>query len=572
MMKSCLLLSVFFCSAAFAGDPPPTPCPAIPGSAGLIEPGSVLLLGELHGTNESPAFVAALACHAVAAGTELVVGLELLESIQSDVNRYLQSPGSEDDRKRLIATNLWQREYQDGRNSRAMLRLIDDLRQLRDDAHPLHVLTFDSGGPGQQRERGMAANIVASARARPESLHIVLSGNLHTRVTRGARRNADYEPMGYVIRNALPSRKVASLDADHAGGTAWVCAPDCGMVTVSGEAHVPNRTIEIDEATRPAGHAGWYGVGRITASPPASGTFCRNQFEALLPTLDGDYRAFDQTMGEGWRRLGKVECLAEGVALIGRYLEKHPDLTAGEQRILHFHAGQLLARDARAAAAIAQFEQAIDPDEARDASFRWNAYVQATIAFLRNDKDGLLAWREGVAASTPRGGQVPNLAVVDRLIAGFGQGYGAAYAGPPAPTREPAPLPAVSTPAIAEEAPATRASSAGGEVEKWQGFWQAYEYGARAWTIRIDGDSFHGVLGEDDWYQGRIEIRDQTSPAEIDFHIEECRCSYQGQASEGIFQWSGESILLAAPQPGASRPTVFDENSGNLVELKKIEE
>lgn len=47
-------------------------CTKIPGSAALLAPGKVVLLGELHGTNESPSFVASLACNAVVAGLDVV--------------------------------------------------------------------------------------------------------------------------------------------------------------------------------------------------------------------------------------------------------------------------------------------------------------------------------------------------------------------------------------------------------------------------------------------------------------------------------------------------------------------
>ena len=50
-------------------------CAPIGGATPLLETGRVVLLGELHGTEQSPAFVASLACHAVAAGLDLVVGL-----------------------------------------------------------------------------------------------------------------------------------------------------------------------------------------------------------------------------------------------------------------------------------------------------------------------------------------------------------------------------------------------------------------------------------------------------------------------------------------------------------------
>ena len=80
----------------------------------------------------------------------------------------------------------------------------------------------------------------------------------------------------------------------------------------------------------------------------------------------------------------------------------------------------------------------------------------------------------------------------------------------------------------------------------------ACQYGSKAWTIDINEQRFRGVLGPDDWYEGQIRLRPDTVPGEIDFMIENCRCSYRGMTSQGIFRLDGESIVLAAPTPGSS--------------------
>jgi len=52
--------------------------------------------------------------------------------------------------------------------------------------------------------------------------------------------------------------------------------------------------------------------------------------------------------------------------------------------------------------------------------------------------------------------------------------------------------------------------------------------------------------------------------------IEDCRCSFRGMTSQGIFRLDGESIILAAPQPGSSRPKVFNPSDGRMVEPKRV--
>lgn len=542
-------------------------CMPIPGSSGLFAPGKVILLGELHGTKESPAFAASVVCNAVAADLDVIVGLELSGSAQPDVDAYLGSTGAGSDRQRLLNHPLWQRDYQDGRTSRAMFKLIDDVRQLGRKGSPVKIVMFDASGGrgGQQRDRDMAAKLMQSMEAAPRAIHVVLTGNLHSRVFPGVPRNSEYEPMGYILTKALASGRVVSLDVAYAGGTAWVCNPDCGISELGSRKEGPPGAIEMEEKTRPAGHAGWYFVGSIAASPPAAGDFCRSELKLQESMLLSDYTAFDQTMGEGWRRLAEVQCQPEAAQLIDQFLAQNNDLTPGERRNLQFHAGQVLALEGERATAIAHFQQAINNGEAEDSSFKWNAYVRATLAFLRGDRGELSRQREIVAQSAPRRGRVPNLHIVDSLLEHMGQSYRVAYAAPASSSSKPKGTPE-SPPPVDYSASPTSAPPA-----KWLGHWQAYEYGTKSWTIRFEGRNFHAVLGVDDWYRGTIALRPEMEPAEIDFLIEDCRCSLVGRTSKAIFAWDGDVITLAAPSPGSPRPTVFDEKSGQIVRLERME-
>lgn len=56
-----------------------------------------------------------------------------------------------------------------------------------------------------------------------------------------------------------------------------------------------------------------------------------------------------------------------------------------------------------------------------------NIYTDATIAFLRNDRKGLLKLREELTAVEWPGGDNLNLKVVDRFIRCFGRSYREAY-------------------------------------------------------------------------------------------------------------------------------------------------
>ena len=237
-----------------------------------MKPGSVLLLGEIHGTMESPAFVLDVACHAARAGLAVVVGLELYAGDQARADTFLASPGTDEDRTVLLASNQWQRSYQDGRNSHAMVDLIEGLRQLRARGSAVRVVMFDAPGGqgGQQRDRDMGRNLAAAVEASPGAMTIVLTGNNHSRITPGVGRNSEYEPMGYVLAGEISADHLVALNVTYGRGSAWICTPGgCGVTELSGRFGQNAWSIEIEEATRPAGHSGWYHIGSITASPPA---------------------------------------------------------------------------------------------------------------------------------------------------------------------------------------------------------------------------------------------------------------------------------------------------------------
>ena len=142
------------------------PCETIDGLAERVAPGRMFLLGEMHGTQQSPAFASSLACAVAARELEVVVGLELAPSAQKLVNRYLESEGHPADVEALLQHVTWTRSYQDGRNSLAMRDLIERVRLLKKEGNPARILLFDasSAAGGQHREAGMANNIAASAR------------------------------------------------------------------------------------------------------------------------------------------------------------------------------------------------------------------------------------------------------------------------------------------------------------------------------------------------------------------------------------------------------------------------
>jgi hypothetical protein len=264
--------------AAPAAQVPSTAEPAcrpVEGLDRLLAPGAIVLVGEMHGTAESPAFVADLVCGALAAGRSVTVALEIEREEGERVDAFLASAGTPADRGALLAGPFWRDEYQDGRRSEAMVRLLDDLRRARRAGRPLRATLLDQAErtTGRERDARMAARLVAAAEAAPDDFVVALTGNLHNRTVPGAPWDAGYEFMGVHVARALPGRKLVSLDVALAGGTAWYCTSaepsSCGPQDLRARDAGDGRRVVLGERPDAHGFHGRYAVGPLTASPPA---------------------------------------------------------------------------------------------------------------------------------------------------------------------------------------------------------------------------------------------------------------------------------------------------------------
>ena len=165
----------------------------------------------------------------------------------------------------------------------------------------------------------------------------------------------------------------------------------------------------------------------------------------LTEILALDQQAFDQNHAGGGRWLQNFEdCEAAAADLIAVWREHSGNLT--EPTIIDWHEGQMRAQAGQTQKAIELF------DRSRSDSPAWNLYVDASIAFLQQDKPRLQQARDELAQlkpskeemdarrqfladnpqiTMPEGfvEQPQNLSVVDRLLTCFGQPYSDAYSG-----------------------------------------------------------------------------------------------------------------------------------------------
>jgi hypothetical protein len=115
-----------------------------------------------------------------------------------------------------------------------------------------------------------------------------------------------------------------------------------------------------------------------------------------------DENQFDQDMSGGWRTLSSTPgCELAAADLLRDYREAHGD----DWGLLYWHEAQLRAFVGQYKEAIALMKHSYMPADKAD----WNAYVDATIAFLRKDSDALQQAKVKLAAfpAPPKDANMP---------------------------------------------------------------------------------------------------------------------------------------------------------------------
>ncbi|PTL80595.1 hypothetical protein [Vitiosangium sp. GDMCC 1.1324] len=240
----------------------------------LARAGNVVLLGELHGTQQVPHFVAQSVCQVATQGIPVTVGLEVPDMNQARLEAFLASPGKQEDWAKLMESPFWRSPYPDGRNSEGVVFLIDALRKLRSQGLDVQVFAFDRPPlDGDAREEAMAKTVRDVALKSQKRALLVVSGNLHPRQVKGLPWNPDYRPMGQRLASELP--QVYSLDIAYNSGSAWICAVDkdqkldCGVKPAKGQDNGDRYFVQLFDGRNGQGYNGFYYVGVVSASLPA---------------------------------------------------------------------------------------------------------------------------------------------------------------------------------------------------------------------------------------------------------------------------------------------------------------
>lgn len=267
-VASALLLASTGCRLA---QPRAQPCATVGNVESVLAPQTVVFFGEMHGTEQSPALVGAVLCHAAARHLAATLAVELDNAATGAIEAYLHSTGDSAARAALVANDVWHARPPDGRTSQAMLELLETTRALVHDGADIRALAFSrSARTGAARDSLMAMTVADVAASHPERVVIGLTGNVHSRISVGTSFDSTLRPMTYLIRARLPDRRVLGLNASYDTGSAWVCmsgANDpCGPHTIKGRMMVPAQSILLSPLQE--GYDGLYGVGALTASKP----------------------------------------------------------------------------------------------------------------------------------------------------------------------------------------------------------------------------------------------------------------------------------------------------------------
>jgi len=251
-------------------------CSPIPGADQIWSRPSVhwVFIGELHGSNETPAAFRELVCDAIAQGKHVTVALERPTSEQAALDNILTAKIKDLSaaRETLLQLPRW-KEGMDGLASEAMLRLLVSLRELHSLQPDLRIVAFDApyAGPpsAAARDEAMGQALLALRPVKPNDLVLILTGNLHAMQApkRGYNLAAMY----------LPPKEILSLEVTDRGGESWSdsgtdgCGPFKGGVG-NKDAKKPYG-IFLDPSLAPFGKVdGVLSLGvPLTASAPAAG-------------------------------------------------------------------------------------------------------------------------------------------------------------------------------------------------------------------------------------------------------------------------------------------------------------
>ncbi|MGV9010419.1 hypothetical protein [Brevundimonas sp.] len=246
-------------------------CNAPEGTPALLErPERIIVLGETHGTVETPAAFLAIVCEAARQGP-VTVGLEMPEGDRLFLEFVMAAPDEEAATRILRAGDFGDARRDDGRNSQAMFDMIIGFWRLKAAGHDIVLRPFAaqmsviSGRDQAWWELEMAHGMSRPLVDRPQARLLILVGNLHARKTAFER----WPEVGLPAAGHLYGPDTLTLNSAQQGGGSWGCRETCGPHTDRQVYDADARGVILGPVEDGA-YDGVLAVGPTTASPPAA--------------------------------------------------------------------------------------------------------------------------------------------------------------------------------------------------------------------------------------------------------------------------------------------------------------
>lgn len=235
----------------------------------------LLIVGDYHGSNEIPDFVAQLVSD-TSAQRPVRLGLEMEAFEQKPIQMYMASDGTVADHAALLHDGFW--AVGEGRTSQAIVRLIESVRKLREQGRDVDVFTTvpdypgdaaisKAGGMDAYRSAGMARIIDGEVQhGAARQLVIAFMGTAHSAYI-GAARGKDA-----TVTERLLADAPYLVNLDFHGGSAWNC-----QSTGCGQHELADKAMPVDGSSllrKVQGQSGeptqvWLQFPPLTPSPPA---------------------------------------------------------------------------------------------------------------------------------------------------------------------------------------------------------------------------------------------------------------------------------------------------------------
>ncbi|MCJ2182767.1 hypothetical protein MTR62_08690 [Novosphingobium sp. 1949] len=219
-----------------------------------------VVLGELHGTAQAPAFLENTACALAAQGKRVLVAIEMDAALDArlqaawalDQSGFVAALGGPD----------WKGTGK-GVISQAVLGGLIRLHAQESAGAAIRVVAFNGvkdaaqgaslgeSTPEATHEAAQARNIAEAARGGHYDLTLVLVGNVHASRQPIVRPGIAYKPM---VMHLVNSGSVIALDMRYASGSAWFCQLKAGVALLPG-VPIPTEQVECGDHDC-AGNAG----------------------------------------------------------------------------------------------------------------------------------------------------------------------------------------------------------------------------------------------------------------------------------------------------------------------------